>query len=328
MRLAINFPERVEVKQFMIKIPQQLIHALWAAILLIALSSCEPERKQKKPELSKEPEIETIGGLENYLERNVVYGTRGNLPLIMDVAQPAKPNGAALLAIQSGGWHSNHFDSFQKFPPNHALLLQGYTIFVIWHSNPPTAKVPDVVADVKRAVRFIHANAKRWKIDPDRLAAFGVSSGGHLSLMLATSGDDGNPASKDLIERHSSRIHTAMVINAPSDLRGWTTKPPPAIAAMPVLKTPLNFPSILEPYLSPITMVDASDASVLLIHGDADELVPLEQSEKLLEVLNENGVKSRLEIIPNAKHAFTPEELIKSLAIMAEWLEKELPVVK
>lgn len=295
--------------------------------LTVALSSCAPDLPEEPNALELSPRSsEIVPKLsdvpKSQWDRNIVYGLRDNQSLMMDVVQPVHPNGKAILAIQSGAWHSNHFDATRKFPVDHVWLARGYTIFVIWHSNPPSSKVPEVVADVQRAVRFIHAHAHRWKVDPTRLAAFGLSSGGHLSLMLATSGDDGNPMAEDPIERQSSRIHTAMVINAPSDLRGWTTSPPPVFAAIPEVKVSLGFSANLESDYSPITLVDAKAASIFLIHGDDDAVVSLQQSENFYEVLKQNRVKCRLAVIPDGKHAFTSEQMTQTFEAMLEWLEE------
>jgi acetyl esterase/lipase len=88
-------------------------------------------------------------------------------------------------------------------------------------------------------------------IDPQRLGVCGESAGGHLTLMLATTGDDGDPAATDEVLRHSSRIAAAVAIAPPTDLRGWTTNPPEEIAKLDGLEPPLAFDPNLESAMSP-----------------------------------------------------------------------------
>jgi len=256
----------------------------------------------------------------------VIYGTRDGVPLIMDVFIPSKPNGAGILHIQSGGWYSPRKDPAQMIAGAKGLMAKGFTVFTIWHSNPPKYKVPDAVEDVRRAARFIHANAARWGVDPNRLAAVGGSAGGHLALMLATTGDDGNASAKDLVERSSSRVATAVAINPPSDLRGWTTAPPGAIAAVPALKAPLLFDASLEETCSPIVHVDAGDASIYLIHGSKDELVSVEYSKAMFAEMKSRKAPGDLFIMEGAGHAVQPQYAVPMAVAMVNWLTKQLGV--
>ena len=76
--------------------------------------------------------------------------------------------------------------------------MNGFTVFAVRHGSSPLFKVPDAVDDVRRATRYIKANAREWGVDPDRLGVFGGSAGGHLSLMLGTTGDAGDPSARPI----------------------------------------------------------------------------------------------------------------------------------
>lgn len=107
------------------------------------------------------------------IDRDIVYGHKMGMALTFDVLQPAKANGAAVLFMVSGGWISRWSPPEQTVTRFDDLLQQGFTVFAVRHGSSPVFKVPDAVEDVRRATRFIRANAGRWEIDADRL---GVSS--------------------------------------------------------------------------------------------------------------------------------------------------------
>jgi acetyl esterase/lipase len=128
---------------------------------------------------------------------DVVYGHKDGLALTFDLVQPAKPTGAAVLWIQSGGWYSNWVDP-QGWPKaGKGFLDRGYTLLIVRHGSAPRYAVPDAVADVRRCVRYVRLKSKELGVDPDRLGVTGGSAGGHLSLMLATTGDDGDPKARE-----------------------------------------------------------------------------------------------------------------------------------
>ncbi|WP_170157443.1 prolyl oligopeptidase family serine peptidase [Roseimicrobium gellanilyticum] len=257
-------------------------------------------------------------------QHDVVYGHKDGMALIFDVVQPPKANGGAIMSIQSGGWYSGWRDSRQMFPALQPLLAKGFTVFVVWHGSSPRYPVPDAVADVRRASRFIHANASRWGIDPNRIGAYGGSAGGHLALMLATTGDDGDPKAKDPVLQASSRIAASVSLYPPTDLRKWTTEPPEEIRKHPNLKPSLTFDAKLEPEVSPILHVDAKDAAVLLIHGDKDLLVPISHSTNIMPVLQEQKVPAKLVTIEGAAHGFNKEQNVIVVQEMVDWFVKYL----
>src|SRR5690606_27803969 len=116
----------------------------------------------------------------------IVYGQRGGQDLTFELARPRHPNGAGVVVMVSGSWKSRpeSFDIWLTAP----FLRRGYTVFAVSHRSQPEASVQETVADVNRAVRFIRHHAADYGIDPGRLGVTGGSSGGQLSLMLATRG--------------------------------------------------------------------------------------------------------------------------------------------
>lgn len=256
---------------------------------------------------------------------DVVYGHKDGLAMTFDVIRPQEQNGAGVLFLQSGGWYSSWNEVKNLVPASRPLLSKGFTVFIVRHGSAPKYAVPDAVADVRRCVRFIRLHAKDYGVDPERLGVLGGSAGGHLTLMLATTGDDGDPAAKEEVLKSSSRITAGVAFFPPTDLRGWTTDPPAEIKKHASLKPPLSFDSAKEAEVSPILHVTEDDAPVLLIHGDKDLLVPIEHSEKIMPVFEKAGVKSELLTIEGAAHGFSPEQNVKYvLPAMVGWFETKL----
>jgi acetyl esterase/lipase len=263
------------------------------------------------------------------VEADVVYGHKDGLALTLDVVKPAKANGAGILWIQSGGWYSNWVDS--KVWPNNAKMFldKGYTVFIVRHGSAPKYAVPEAVADMRRSVRFLRMEAKKFGIDPERLGAFGGSAGGHLALMLATTADDGDPKAMDEVLRHSDRVAAVVALFPPTDLRGWTTDPPAVIKKVPGLKPPLTFDAKLEPDVSPLLHVTAKTAPALMIHGDKDELVPIEHSRKMLYALEKAKAEGKMVTVEGAGHGYNDKqnrELV--LPAMLEWFDRYLAGTK
>ena len=262
------------------------------------------------------------------IHADVVYGHKDGMALTIDIIQPAKQNGAAVLWIQSGGWYSTWADPQVWLTAGKPILDQEYTLIIVRHGSAPRYQVPDAVEDVRRAVRFVRWKAHNYGVDPERLGVTGGSAGGHLTLMLATTGDDGQADSKDEVLRHSSRIAAGVALYPPTDLRGWTTNPPAAIRAHEGLKPPLAFAIAKEELVSPILHVSDTNAPILMIHGDKDELVPVEHSTKMEEALQKAKAVSKLVVVKGAGHGYSPQQLAETVgpetfAWFAEHLKKK-----
>jgi len=256
-----------------------------------------------------------------------IYGRKDGMALTLDVIQPAKANGAGIVWIPTGGWYSRWADPKLWAGLSKGFLDKGYTMFMVYHGSAPKYTVPEAVEDVRRCVRFIRSRAKEFGVDPERLGATGASAGGHLTLMLATTGDDGNPRSKDEVLRHSSRIAAGVALCPPTDIREWPTNPPEAIKRIPTLKPPLSFDPKKGRDVSPELLVTEKTAPVLLIHGDEDELVPIEHSKKMIAALKKHKVTSELMELEGVGHnVFTQAKKIGPAQLA--WFEKHLAAAK
>src|SRR4051794_28137681 len=145
---------------------------------------------------------------QNARIRDVVYGHKFGMALTLDVLKPAKPNGAGVIYVVSGGFVSDlsKVEAGLFGPARYMPLLQrGYTVFLVCHGSEPKFTVSEIVADIHRSVRFIRVHAKDYGVDPDRLGITGVSSGGFFVLPNRSHGTPGGPKAKDATHRASGR---------------------------------------------------------------------------------------------------------------------------
>jgi dipeptidyl aminopeptidase/acylaminoacyl peptidase len=142
--------------------------------------------------------------------------------------------------------------------------------------------------------------------------------------VLATTGDDGDARSPDQVLRTSSRIAAVVSLYPPTDIRTWVTDPPEAIKKIPALKPPLSFDAAKAGDYSPALHVTARTPPTLLIHGDKDELVPIEHSRKMIAALEREKVASRLLVIEGAAHGFNAEQNRIVVPAMVDWFVKNL----
>ncbi len=273
---------------------------------------------------------------------DVIYGRKFGTALTLDVFTPkAKPNGAAVIVVVSGGFISNH-DSIQP-----ALALpfvnRGYTVFAVVHGSQPKFTVPEIVSDLNRSVRFIRHHAKDYGIDPDRIGVTGASAGGHLSLMLGTAGKPGDPQAKDPVDRESSRVQAVACFFPPTDFINYGGPGKAMIRAkdhrsqfraafqyekldpekrMWVEVTDEEELRKIAKEVSPYYHASPDDPPTLLIHGDADELVPLQQSEVMVDALKKAGVKSELYVKPKGGHGWPT--ILLDLNRLADWFDEHL----
>ena len=158
---------------------------------------------------------------ENARIRDVVYGHKFGMALTLDVLKPTKPNGAGVIFMVSGGFVSDlsKVEAGLFGPARYMPFLErGYTVFLVCHGSQPKFTVSEIVADVRRSVRFIRVHAKDYGVDPDRLGITGVSSGGFLALTIGTKGAAGDPNAKDAVDRASSRVQAVGCFCPSSDL--------------------------------------------------------------------------------------------------------------
>ena len=261
--------------------------------------------------------------------RRVAYGQRHGHELSYDVVRPENPNGLGVALMVSGGWKSgtNSFRPWMTAP----LLRRGYTILAVYHVSQPEATVAEIFDDVSRAVRHIRHHAREHGIDPARLGVTGGSAGGHLSLLLATRGGPGPTRSADPIDRESCAVQAVAIFYPVTDLLnlGDSTEnlhddgPPKSFvkAFRPQPSGPTNWVDIGRP-LSPIFHLHPGVPPTLIYHGDADTLVPLDQSQRYQTRAHELGRTVELIVHPGGRHGWLT--MLWDIHNFADWFDRYL----
>jgi acetyl esterase/lipase len=276
----------------------------------------------------------------------VTYGRKDGMALTMLVQPPVvASNKRAVIWVVSAGWTSdfNWINMFKIFTK--PFSDRGYTVFFVTHGSQPKYAVPDIIPDVKRAVRFIRFHAADYGIDPLNIGITGGSAGGHLSLMTGTTGDEGNPNAMDPVDRVSSRVQAVACFYPPVDFLNWKWPGDNQVVKRGIkeFQAPLDFVewnaqtlhytfvtdtvkrSEIGKKISPLYFVTPDDPPVLIAHGDADKLVPIYQSQLMIEKLKSLNVPCELLIKPGADHGIW-SDMADYTKKFADWFDKYLKV--
>jgi acetyl esterase/lipase len=231
-------------------------------------------------------------------ERNLEYGPHERNKL--DVFVP-KGDGPFPLVIwvHGGGWEGG---SKENNPAVALLLGKGYAVAGVNYRLSKQAVFPAQIHDCKAAVRYLRANAAKYRLDPDRFGAWGASAGGHLVALLGTSGGVAELEGEVGTKTGSSRVQAVCDWFGPTDLLRLS---PPLAKENAVTRLLGGAPSTrkaLAVSADPITHITKDDPPFLVIHGTNDRLVPLTQSELLHAALKTANVESELVVLDGAGH--------------------------
>ena len=240
------------------------------------------------------------------IEKNVVYGMYSGLALLMDVHRPDAPNGYGVILIAGSGWHSplgygagglkeTRFSLWGE-----PLVKAGFTVFAINHRAAPRFHYPAALEDVQRAVRFVRHHAQQYGIDPNRIGGVGGSSGAHLIGLVAMIGAAGDASDSDPVNRQTATLQAIVMRAGPSDLLG--VKSPLAVATVTSFLERLPLDQKIYRTASPITYVSKTSPPTLLVHGDADDTIPFEQSVAFERALAGAGVPVKLVRVEGGAH--------------------------
>jgi acetyl esterase/lipase len=211
------------------------------------------------------------------------------------------------------------------------FLDRGYTVFAVVHGSQPKFVIPEIVQDIQRAVRFVRANAARYGVEPSKLGITGGSAGGHLSLTMATQGAEGDANAKDPIDRESSAVQAVACFFPPTDFLNFGRPGDDAVgvgtlkdykAAFGPRSDTAEERQKLGREISPIYYVHSNMPPVLIIHGDADTLVPIYQAERFTERCKEVGVTANLVVREGKGHGWP--DLGRDMEILADWFDEYL----
>ncbi len=261
---------------------------------------------------------------------NIVYGEAFGIGLVMDVFVPSGPkNGLAIVDVASGAWHSNRgkINDHKRARMYDIFCGRGYTVFAVRPGSISKFTGLEMLDHLQRGIRWTKEHAAEYAIDPQRLGLTGASAGGHLACLAAVAGaaDGGDDAS----------VHAVGVFFPPTDLIAFAGGHVDLHAETRISKVLLGLgfhgrvdglteEQVLDTLtkLSPARRVTGNEPPFLLIHGDADPVVPLKQSELMREALERKGVSAELIVKPGGGHPWLT--IHQEVAVLADWFDTQL----
>lgn len=225
--------------------------------------------------------------------RDVVYSSVGERELLLDVFVPDPPISDLLLVyVHGGAWRSGSKDNL----PVMDLVERGYALASVDYRLSGEARFPANVHDIKAAIRFLRAKRDDFGIKAEKIVILGSSAGGHLAALVGvtnghaalegTIGDDLDPSSdvQGIVSFYgASNLQTILAQSTPHGLKVRVPALELLLGALPG-QTPE-----LDQLASPVAHVDAEDPPLLLIHGDLDPQMPVNQSLELQSVYEQAG---------------------------------------
>jgi acetyl esterase/lipase len=330
--------EHQKVKPMTLLLRRVLIVAVAATVAVLCVSAFGiPAHAQQAASQG------STSSVESQIDRNVVFGMYGGLALLMDVYHPANPNGFGAIFIPGSGWrmpagygaHPLKNPAHGEFAYVRILVHAGYTVFIIDHRAAPIFHYPAQIEDAQRGVRFIRFHAKEYGIDPAHIAAVGASSGAHLASLLGLLDGAGTPADRDPVNQESARVQCVVAEGIPADLvpKQGKAYDPLDFTRMSdfigeTVSSPVDPSSPVYKKLeeaSPVHYIKQGAPPFLLIHGDADETVPIAIAEEMRELLEKAGVPVKMVVVKGGAHGPTAwERSSEYSAAIVEWLNKYL----
>ena len=236
------------------------------------------------------------------VERDVVYRVVDGLELRLDAYLPSGQGPhPALLLVHGGGWKRGKRRDMG--PIAERLAGRGYACFAPDYRLAPEHRFPAQLEDCAAALRFVRVEAGRFEVDPTRVGGLGLSAGAHLVELLGVLDERAEPEATEPLRRASTRLQAVVGFFGPSLLTrtkelDFDTRSPEGFLPEVDGVTPDE----VFRDASPVSFVSADDPPFLLLHGDADPVVPLGHSRLLETKLRAAGVPCELRVIPGGGH--------------------------
>ncbi len=262
------------------------------------------------------------------IQRDVAFAKIDGVDLKLDF-YPSQTGGVSPLIVwvHGGAWRAGD----KRNVPIKRLTEQGFAIASLNYRLSGTARFPAQTEDIKAGIRFLRAHATRFEIAPDRIVIAGASAGGHLAALVGVS--DGVQTLEDLSMGHaevSSAVSAIVSLYGASNLQTILSQSTPHGLSVrePALKLllgdlPTGVPDAAR-LASPVEHVDSGDPPLLLIHGDQDPQMPINQSHELQGAYERAGLDVTFHVIHGAAHggnAFYDDEHLK---LIADWIRNRL----
>lgn len=250
-----------------------------------------------------------------WLNQNYANDEKEYHNLDIHLPDAEKPVYKAIIVIYGSAWFGNNLKQTAFETIGKQLLESGFAVIAINHRASSDAAYPAQINDVKAAIRFVRANAVKYKIDASFIGITGYSSGGHLASLAGTSnavkeftvgkktvdieGNIGNHTSV------SSSVNAVVDWFGPIDMALMNECKSPKDKNSPeaalIKDNPADNPDMIA-LLNPVTFIDKTDPQFIVIHGEADNVVPYCQSELFAKALKEKGLLTEFISVPQGQH--------------------------
>lgn len=239
--------------------------------------------------------------------RTFEYAVHGGRSLKLDLYLPAADGQQRPLIIffHAGAWRVGSRKDVERGVL--AQVQRGYAVASVSYSLSDTAKWPAQLHEAKAAIRWLRAHAGEHGLDPDRFVAWGLSAGGHMASMLGVSEGVVELEGELGWNEESSGVQALVSWCGPSDFlqmgqgkiidHDSPKSPESRLIGAPIQDCPERVR-----LANPIAYVHPDMPPCYLLHGDADELVPCQQSEILYEALRDAGVPVQMEVLKGYAH--------------------------
>jgi len=279
----------------------------------------------------------TIANNPDYLDlldmkANIVFSTATGEDLALQLVKPQWSSGGQgfplVVFIQGSAWTKPN--QFWEIPQLCELVRRGFVVASVTHRSCFQTPAPAFLQDVKAAVRFLKAHAEEYDIDKSRVCAWGTSSGGNTALLLGVTADD--PAFETAEwAGESTKVQAVVDCFGPADMARLVAN---YDGTMPLDDTNILFTlggKDSEKWLENLKLVSPAEYVVpdrdlppfLILHGDADDVVPYDDSEAMHDKLIANGYQADLVCVKGAPHEgnFWSKQLLE---IIFDFIEKQL----
>ncbi|WP_339907598.1 alpha/beta hydrolase [Symmachiella dynata] len=262
---------------------------------------------------------------------DVVYGQEYGVALVMDIFVPTgEKNGVGIVDVVSGAWHSDRGKIRQhKMAQMYDIFTKkGFTVFAVRPGSITKFSAGEMLQNIKQGVRWVKAHAEEYGVDPDNLGMTGASAGGHLACLASVTAHKGEKSD-------GTDVKATAIFFPPTDftMYGTTAVDPKGDDRFGQIVRALAFRDGIDGLsdeeitkkieaISPAKLVHKQVPAFLFIHGDADPAVPLQQSEVMVEALENAGVEVKLIVKPGGGHPWPT--IHEEVAVLADWLESQL----
>jgi acetyl esterase/lipase len=256
--------------------------------------------------------------------RDIEFARVGEHALKLDIHLPSETKSQPLVVwVHGGAWRSGSKNDV----PIAALLGHGYAIASVDYRLSPVAKFPAQIHDLKAAIRFLRAKAAEFGYSAERIAIAGGSAGGHLAALVGVT--NGHKELEGDVGDHdgqTSDVQAIISFYGPTNLTTILAQSTPhgLSVRVPALELLFGGHPDARPDLarlaSPVVHVDSRDPPLLILHGDQDPQVPINQSHELIGAYKKAGLPATLEVIYGGVHGGKPFYAPERIQQVADFL--------